>query len=256
MEFESPMLGAGLIGIGREWGHVKTDIPSEEEAINYLSEAYKLGIRFFDTAPSYGSSEVRLGKFLKTLTSQERNGITVATKFGEHWNNETNEPYTDHSLAALTTSIDQSIDRLGVPDVLLLHKTSPDVLESKDLKAAIEYAQEKGIEKFGASVSDLESAKMVVEDPTYSYIQVPYNMAKMDFSDIVDEAHAKGKAVVVNRPFNMGAAIYEGEGEENPQLRAYRFVTQKLHPGDVALTGTKSPQHLRENLQSFQDALK
>ena len=30
MESESPMLGAGLIGIGREWGHVKTDIPSEE----------------------------------------------------------------------------------------------------------------------------------------------------------------------------------------------------------------------------------
>ena len=58
----------------------------------------------------------------------------------------------------------------------------------------------------------------MVEDPTYSYIQVPYNVAKTDFSDIIDEAHSRNKVVVVNRPFNMGAVVHEGSTEENPQL--------------------------------------
>jgi len=257
MRQESPALGAGLIGIGREWGHVKTAIPTEREAIDFLNEAYRLGIRFFDTAPSYGSSEIRLGKFIRTLTPTQRSEVTVATKFGEHWDDTKHEPYTDHSYQALTDSIDQSISRIGIPDVLLLHKTSPEVLRSEDLRKALDYAVENGIKQFGASVSDPESAQIVLEDPTYSYIQVPYNTSKTDFSDVIDEAHTNGKIVVVNRPFNMGASVYEPVlGGDDPQTAAYRFVIQKLHNGDVALTGTKSLQHLRENMETFRAALK
>lgn len=256
MERAKPQLGAGLIGIGREWGHVKTAVPTESEALLYLNEAYNLGVRFFDTAPSYGTSEERLGIFLHSLSPEQRAGITVATKFGEHWNDETQEPYTDHSYEALTASIDQSIARLGIPDVLLVHKTSPGVLANDDLRRAIEYAKAQGIKEFGASVSDTESARIVIDCPDYSYIQFPYNTSKTDFSDIIDLAHSMGKKVVINRPFNMGASIQEvSQTGESPHTTAYRFVAQRLKEGDVALTGTKSPKHLHENIVIFQSVL-
>lgn len=56
----------------------------EHEAIAQLKTAYDAGIRWFDTAPLYGQgySEILLGKFLKSLSSQERDDVLVTTKFG------------------------------------------------------------------------------------------------------------------------------------------------------------------------------
>ena len=61
-------LGLGLIGIGKPWGHAPAPVPSEPEAIALLESAFAVGIRYFDTAPSYGDgvSEQRLGRFLKS----------------------------------------------------------------------------------------------------------------------------------------------------------------------------------------------
>ena len=58
-------LGSGLIGIGRIWGAKITSVPSEKKASNFLDFAKKTGIFYFDTAPSYGKSEERLGKIFK-----------------------------------------------------------------------------------------------------------------------------------------------------------------------------------------------
>ena len=133
----------------------------------FLEHAVELGIRYFDTAPSYGLSEERLGRFLRTLPESIRRELTIATKFGEHWNRGASQPYVDHSYDALRRSLDQSLAHLGRVDVLQLHKTSPEVLESGDLARAWEYARSLGITRLGASVSDLESAALAIADPQY-----------------------------------------------------------------------------------------
>ena len=61
--------GLGLIGIGKPWGFVDPEVPDESQAIALLEKAFVLGVRYFDTAPSYGSSEERLGKFLAALAA-------------------------------------------------------------------------------------------------------------------------------------------------------------------------------------------
>jgi len=251
-------LGVGLIGIGREWGHVKTPVLEEKQALEFLSMADGLGIRYFDTSPSYGVSEERLGKFLHALTPEQRTGITVATKFGEHWDAAAQSAYTDHSLPALRTSLEQSLIRLGSIDVLQVHKTTPEVLRSIDLQQALTHAQERGIRSFGASVSDLESARLVCESDMFSTIQLPFNQANQTFADIIELAQNKGKTVVVNRPFNMGAILYEVKQDRNGEsnkVTAYCFITQRLKRHGVVLTGTKSPSHLQENFAAFQKAL-
>ena len=54
---------------------------SDKNAQSSLQKAWDLGIRYFDTAPLYGSgmSEIRLGNFLK---NQNRNEFTISTKVG------------------------------------------------------------------------------------------------------------------------------------------------------------------------------
>lgn len=249
-------LGSGLIGIGRKWGHKASSVPSEDEALTYLNYAYKLGIRFFDTAPAYGSSEERLGKFIKSLPQKERDEITVATKFGEHWDTKKAIAYTDHSFNTLQKSLDQSLKRLGKIDILQVHKTSPKVLLSTDLQKGLTYARSHGITHFGASVSDRESAEIVCDSNLYSSIQLPFNEANTTFAAIIERAQTKGKMVIINRPFNMGGILYEKGKNLSPEeqrIHAYHFILQRVTTKGVVLTGTKSADHLRENWDAFKE---
>ncbi|HWB86389.1 MAG TPA: aldo/keto reductase [Bryobacteraceae bacterium] len=244
-------LGLGLIGIGKPWGHVPKPVPEERDAVRLLEFAFELGIRYFDTAPSYGDglSERRLGFFLKSLTSVQRNEVTVATKFGEHWDARTNEPYADHGYDALKRSLDASLARLGGIDTLQLHKTTPQALASGDVAKAWDYATTTGIHRFGPSASDLESARLALENPHYSVLQIPCNAANPKFAPVLDAAGEQGIWVAVNRPFAMGAMVHEGTGK----VPAFRFILRHRFTG-VILTGTTSPAHLRENWQAFREA--
>ncbi len=247
-------LGCGLIGIGRKWGHVESAIPSEAESVKFLTKAYEYGIDFFDTSPSYGVSEQRLGIFLKSLSGEERSKLTIATKFGEHWNSETNEPYVDHSYDALKRSLDQSIETLGRIDVLQLHKTTPQVLQSEDFNRAVDYARNLGINTIGASITDLESASIISTNQTLNVLQFPYNLSKMNFYPVFE--WAKNKLVLINRPFAMGALLYEPRiaAKDQPRIDAYEFILRERQNNLVILTGTKDPKHLQENIKAFKTA--
>lgn len=236
-------LGCGLIGIGRKWGYVDSPIPSEEDVLQFLSFAFENGIRYFDTAPSYGLSEERLGKFLQTLSSQERQSLMISTKFGEHWDKGKNDAYVDHSYDALVKSLEQSQSLLGKIDLLYLHKAHLQALQSDDVKKAFDYAKRLRITRFGASISDLDSAEYVLSQDLYSVLQFPYNSANILFAEIIDRVRKRGKIVVINRPFNMGQ---HAESKED----AFKFILQKQFNGYI-LTGTKSPKHLQENLETF-----
>jgi aryl-alcohol dehydrogenase-like predicted oxidoreductase len=241
-------LGAGLIRIGRRWGHAAQEAVSEPEALAFLEHALHLGIRYYDTAPSYGLSEERLGKFLRSLTPERRAQLTIATKFGEHWNAGLQEPYVDHSFDALRRSLDQSLARLGRIDVLQLHKTVPAVLASPHLAKSWEYARSLGIAKLGASVSDLESAAIAIGDPQYWCIQLPLNIANRTFESAAASAAARGMFVAVNRPFAMGAML---AGPAPIPIRdAFRYLLDRRFEG-VILTGTADIVHLDENWTAF-----
>ncbi len=244
--------GLGLIGIGKPWGYANPEVPGERQSLTLLERAFALGVLYFDTAPSYGVSEERLGRFLAALTPAERSAVRIATKFGEHWDAAGRESFVDHSLDALKRSLDGSVSKLGRIDFLQLHKTTPQVLASHDLARAWEYAASLGITALGASVSDLESAGMAISDPAYGIVQFPYNAVQQNFADVLERAAARGMKIAVNRPFGMGRMLYENR--ELTKRAAFAFILEKHFEG-VILSGTKSPGHLEENWQAFNEAL-
>lgn len=242
----------GTIGIGKPWGFANSEVPDERQAAALLERAFTLGVRYFDTAPSYGVSEHRLGRFLDTLSAAQRRTVTVATKFGEHWDADKAEPFVDHSRDSLRRSLDGSAARLGRIDILQLHKTSPDVLRSDDLKRAWEYARALGIPVIGASVSDLESAELAIGDAAYGILQFPYNAGQQNFGDVLHLAAERGMKIAINRPFGMGRMLYENR--ELTKQDAFAFILRQRFEGAV-LSGTKSATHLEENWHAFHAAL-
>jgi aryl-alcohol dehydrogenase-like predicted oxidoreductase len=245
-------LGLGLIGIGKPWGYVPGEVPPEAEVRRFLEGAFQLGIRYFDTAASYGCSEQRLGDFLRTLTPAARASITVATKFGEHWDEAAGEPYVDHSFSALARSLERSRERLGEIDVLQLHKTTPAALASDEVARAWEMARGLGIPDLGASVSDAESARLAIDAGVYTMLQAPFNRAHPRFASAFEAAGRAGMWVASNRPLEMGriAAEATADGRRAALQDAFGFAIAAGFRG-VVLSGTRVLQHLEENLAAF-----
>ncbi len=241
----------GTIGIGKPWGFAGAVVPPERQVMELLERAFTLGIRYFDTAPSYGISEERIGHFLRSLPPAGRAALRIATKFGEHWDAAAGEPFVDHSYDALSRSLDGSLKRLGRVDILQLHKTTPEALRSPDVGRAWQYAASCGVPAIGASVSDLESARIALADPSFQILQFPYNAVQTTFGDVLRQAAARGMRVAINRPFGMGRMLYENR--ELTKSDAFEFILRERFKGAI-LSGTKSPAHLEENFQAFREA--
>lgn len=238
-------IGCGLISIGRKWASHKFPLNDKKSSL-FLKNAFNLGITLFDTAPSYGDSEKKLGKFVSTLSIEDRKKIKVATKFGEHWDNLKNEAYVDHSYNACKESIDNSIKLLKKIDILQLHKTTLETLNSKDFFKTITYAQKKEIKEFGVSIKDFESAKKACSLTFIKWIQLPYNLQWRDQEKTIDYLINKNKKIIINRPFNSGK-IFE---KNNKPKEALDFIFKKQFQGYI-LTGTRNIKHLEQNIRLF-----
>jgi len=113
-------IGLGTVKLGRNTG-VKYprafELPSEADVARLLARALELGVNFFDTAPAYGESEVRLAGFVRA----HRGEIVLSTKCGER--HEGGRSVWDFSAKALAASVEGSLGRLGTDhvDLLLLH---------------------------------------------------------------------------------------------------------------------------------------
>jgi D-threo-aldose 1-dehydrogenase len=102
----------------------------EHEAVEAIERAWDLGIRFFDTAPYYGSglAETRLGLALR---GKPRADFVVSTKVGRRlkpgrssWHGAPPlRAYFDFSYDGALRSLEESLDRLGLDnvDVALVH---------------------------------------------------------------------------------------------------------------------------------------
>ena len=238
-------LGLGLVSIGRRWGVRDVAPPSAEAAIALVEAAHAAGLRFFDTAPAYGDSERLFGLALGRGTIDPES-ITIATKVGEHWNDETGEPFVDHGYDAMMRSFDRSIDRLGRIDVLQLHKATAANVDAPEVVRTLERARAAGVGRFGASVSDVETARIACRSGRYDYLQFPYNIGARHLEPVFALLRECGMKAIVNRPFAMGGLAADG-------VAAFRHVLGADFDG-VVLTGTSSLAHLTENVAAFRTA--
>ena len=149
---------------------------SDQSAHLSLEAAWSKGIRYFDTAPLYGSgmSEIRLGKFLQ---KQNRNEFTISTKVGrliiDTKKSKAVEKFIgspinkdsvfDFSYDAAMQSFEDSLSRLGLDkiDILYLHDPDnhPDHFEHAKngaVKALIKLRDEGVVKAIGCGMNQNE----------------------------------------------------------------------------------------------------
>jgi len=132
-------LGLGTAPLGGLFSPV-----AEEEARAAVEQAYAAGLRFFDTAPLYGHglAEQRLGR---VLASKPRGEFVLASKVGRllradappdpsqsyrgepfYKGTPLLNPVFDFSYDGVMRSVDESLERLGLDSIDLLHIHDPD----------------------------------------------------------------------------------------------------------------------------------
>jgi len=240
-------LGLGLLSIGRSWGVKNISPPSETKAYRLIEMAFERGIRFFDTAPAYAHSEKLLGKVLKGNTELSTLSI-IATKFGEHWEKDIHTTRTSHSRDDLLRSLENSMNLLNRIDILQLHKATQTNVTSDDVVSALEEAKKCGIQRFGASVGDKNTAILAIQSGIYEFIQFPFNSSNTFMKEILHLCQKMGVKPIINRPFAMGTLAIEGEEK---RIDAFRFIRGHILSG-IVLTGTSNTEHLLQNITAFE----
>jgi D-threo-aldose 1-dehydrogenase len=199
-----------------------------------VRRAFDLGVRYFDTSPSYGAGEAErhLGLGLRELSAEERGALRLATKTGTH-----PDRRHDYSADATRWSVEQSLGVLGVPhvDVLLVHdpRHDEDWAQVRGAGGALEALQrlkdEGVIGAIGLGVRRHRFLSEAVQSGRFDVILTPYDFTLLRDSaaPVISAAAAADVGVVNGSPYAAGllAGI-------DPHLAAARRTA--LTPADQA----------------------
>jgi 1-deoxyxylulose-5-phosphate synthase len=157
---------------------------SEETALQLLDHARRAGLRRFDTANTYGggSSEIMLGKWLRSQGASFLRNAQIATKVGNpHGCPPGQAPL---SRAQIAYHLDVSLRRLGVEqiDLFYIHEFERVTALEETLDAMTRAVEAGKIARFGvsnASLSDVDAVRSTAPRglaSCFEYVQNEYNL--------------------------------------------------------------------------------
>lgn len=231
-------LGYGAFKIGRNQGikfEQGYDLPDDAAAERLLNGVLDLGVTYIDTAPAYGISEERIGRFL----SSRRSEFVLSTKVGETFDAKSSY---DFSRQGIRRSVEQSLRRLrtDVLDIVFLHAPINDRAVLADTTAASELVElrERGlIRSIGFSGHTADAFRLAMDN--MDALMVEYSLQNDALSPVISEAAAQGKIVVVKKGLGSGRI---------PAEPAIRFVLN--NPGVTSmLVSSLSQERMAENVR-------
>ena len=173
-----------------------------DEAKTIIKQAIDSGVTFFDTAPSYGNTELLLGE----LSSDTKSKVTIATKAGLR-KDRTGQISRDFSESYLTRQVDQSLTRLRVDclDLFQLNKPTHTDLADGRLFELLNIFRDSGkIRHAGIVIGSSEAALACLRSDSVDCVQILYNLLFPEHIAIIKEAGRRGKGVIVRSPLNSG----------------------------------------------------
>ena len=174
-----------------------------------LEYAFEQGIRYFDTAPLYGSglSEIHTGGFLSTLP---RNDFVLSSKVGRLIIPGQDIPF-NYTKEGILRSIDESLTRLNLDslDIVLIH--DPDNHYSSALNEAfptLAKLREQGVIKaIGAGMNQWEMLRQFAKDADFDCFLVAGRYTLLDHSalhELMPLCLEKDISLILGGPYNSG----------------------------------------------------
>ena len=272
---EVSRLGIGLAAIGEEetFDTIKT-----VEVV--LKTALDQGITFFDTAECYFYSEEMVGQSI----SDRRSEFLLATKCGQPT---LGQYESEWSIEGILLTLDRSLKRLKTDyvDLLQLHSCGVEVLEQGEVIAALTKARDAGKTRFIGYSGDNEAAQWAVDSGHFDTLQTSFSLAdQRPRNGLLQKAKAHGLGVIAKRPIantawgspNSPTARLKFDpnyGDEywkrtqamaalgpiniplNDRILMSLGFVMAHEEIDTAIVGTRNPEHLRSNIDLFNNHL-
>jgi D-threo-aldose 1-dehydrogenase len=195
----------------------------EDDALATIRRAYLRGVRFFDTAPLYGLglSERRLGR---VLAARPRDEYVLATKVGRLLRAdappEREQPFSgapplnpvfDFSADGILRSLDESLERLGLDRIDVVHIHDPDEHYDEALQAAypaLDRLRSEGvIGAVGAGMNQTELLVRFARDADFDCFLVAGRYTLLDqtaLAELLPLCLERGIAVIAGGVLNSG----------------------------------------------------
>lgn len=231
------VLGLGCAQMGNLYR-----VTSRDEAQSAFDEAWKAGIRYFDTAPYYGHtrSERRLGTL---LTDHRRSDYVLSTKAGRllvpdsEIGPEANgfiaplpfQPVFDYTHDGILRAFEESCQRLGIidPDIIYVHDIGSaqhgalhdhywqQITAGGGFKALRRLRDEKGVRAVGLGVNEWQVIQAAMDhiDLDVAMLAGRYTLLEQESLEFLNHCRERETAIVVAGVFNSG--ILAGNGKFN-----------------------------------------
>ncbi|ALJ05256.1 oxidoreductase [Pseudalgibacter alginicilyticus] len=281
-------IGLGLAALGRpEYINIRESNPMDKSekafkknTFSVLDEAYKLGIRYFDTAPSYGKGEAFLQEWHAT---RNYNDVILGTKWGytyvANWQLGYNGKHEikEHSIEKLLEQWRVSKKMLPKLTYYQVHSATFEsgILKNQDvLNELLNIKKDTGL-KIGITTSG-PNQKEVIESALniqmqgktlFDSFQVTYNIFEQSAYSILNKLITAKKTVIVKEALANGRIF---KNKLFPQYQesykilnglstkynvgtdaiALRFVIDNLQP-TFLLSGASNSMQLQQNLSAF-----
>jgi D-threo-aldose 1-dehydrogenase len=207
------MIELGPLGLGTAPIAGLYEPVAEEDAHAVVERAWELGVRYFDTAPLYGSglAERRLGAVLRR---KPRETYVVSTKVGRllrpdasGWDG----AYFDFSSDAALRSLEQSLDRLGLDrvDLALVHDPDDHYQEalSGAFRALSRLREEGVVRAIGVGMNQAELLCRFARETDPDFFLVAGRYTVLDRSaaaELLPLCEERGIGVIAGGVFNSG----------------------------------------------------
>jgi aryl-alcohol dehydrogenase-like predicted oxidoreductase len=283
-------LGLGLAALGRpgyiNLGHDEDTRDGRsveamrERAFAVLDAAWDAGVRYFDTARSYGRGEAFLGDWLRAR-SIPADAATIASKWGytytAGWRIDAEQhEVKDHSLAVLQRQWSETQAHLGQHlNLYQIHSATLDsgALGNSDVHAELGRLKAEGT-MIGLTLSGplqaatLEQALALEVDGMrlFDAVQATWNPLEPSAAPALDAAHRADVAVIIKEALANGRLTKRNRAPEfAARRRALERLAQRFDTSldalalaaalarpwaSVVLSGAATDQQLRSNLKA------
>jgi len=267
-------IGLGLAALGRpgylNLGHA-ADLGGDRSAdalqaqtFTVLDAAFAAGVRYFDTARSYGRGEEFLGAWLR---SREPAGVVVGSKWGyvytADWQVDADPPEVKHHDAdTFRRQLEETRANLGDRLALYqIHSATPEsgVLEDDAVLGELRDLRATGVALgvTGSGPSQPDVIDRARELGCFDAVQATWNLHERSAGPALVRAHDAGLAVIVKEALANGrlsprgappalARVAAGLGAPEDAVALAVVLAQPF--ADVVLSGAATPEALRSNL--------
>ena len=208
---------------------------------------HEMGGRFFDTAPSYGTSEQVAGQIVQEIGIG--NDLFFATKISTRGGRQAGLDQQEESFRDWGRE---------VIDLNQVHNLQDTAIHLRTIRQAKEEGRTRYVGVTTSFGQQYEQMEQVLRSEELDFVQVNYSLGEREAAErLLPLAQDRGMGVIVNEPFNVGRLFSAASGRELPDWAAefdcrswgqffLKFILS--HPSvTVIIPDTGDPEHLVDN---------